>query len=538
MPRRVLVLGLDGASFDVIGPMVAAGRLPTLARWMEIGDAGDLQSTVPPMSFPAWSSFLTGLDPGEHGLFDFTQKVPGAYRVRFANASDRAGSSILARAEAAGKRVIALGVPGTYPTEKLRGFVVPGFDAPVSTGSDASLSSDPARYLAIAKRVGPWMTPKLDEGADDAGWHDAAVQVILDRIDRKLAFAREAIAQCGAPDFMTVVFSESDTVAHHFWRDHDDASPRHDPTASAARRGAIEAVYERLDRACAELVDAFGEDGLAVVLSDHGNGGAAARVIHLNQRLADCGLLFRAPRGLDGWARSARDALLRNLPPRVAQAIFRRVRPAAARWESAARFGGFDWSRSAAFSEEANTQPGIWINLRGREASGCVDSADYERTRQAVIDALLDWKLPEGGPVIAAARRREEVYAGPFVDRAPDIVVEPALDRGYALAVVPTPWNDDAPCPAVRDLRRSEWHGGRGRGMNGMHRPAGVWIAAETGKGLPARPKELVHVADWLGRVLELPPRGASPATKERVSYSAQEEERVARRLRALGYLE
>ncbi len=68
--------------------------------------------------------------------------------------------------------------------------------------------------------------------------------------------------------------------------------------------------------------------------------------------------------------------------------------------------------------------------------------ADYERVRREVIDSLLDWKLPDGAPVVARALPREEVYVGPFVERAPDVVVELALDQGYGLSLVPTPWPD------------------------------------------------------------------------------------------------
>ena len=103
-------------------------------------------------------------------------------------------------------------------------------------------------------------------------------------------------------------------------------------------------------------------------------GGAARYVVHLNRRLEEAGLLARAPgRPLDRIARQARDTALAWLPPRLAQQVFRRARGAAARVESAVRMGGFDWSRTRAWSEEANTHPGVWLNLRGREASGCVD---------------------------------------------------------------------------------------------------------------------------------------------------------------------
>ena len=154
----LLVLGLDGATFDVIHPMIAAGKLPNLARFMNEGAFAPLRSTAPPVTFPAWSSFMTGLEPGRHGLYDFTQKIAGAYRIRFANAGDRKGSSLFGRISNAGGRVLVLGIPATYPPEAVNGLLVPGFDAPVSTGSDAEATSDPGLYRRIeAKALETWL---------------------------------------------------------------------------------------------------------------------------------------------------------------------------------------------------------------------------------------------------------------------------------------------------------------------------------------------------------------------------------------------
>jgi predicted AlkP superfamily phosphohydrolase/phosphomutase len=547
--HRLLVLGLDGATFDVIRPLAAAGRLPHLARWMREGHALPLRSTLPAMTFPAWSSFLTGLGPGRHGLFDFTQKVEGAYRVRFTNAGDRQGASLFARVSRAGGTVLALGMPATFPPEPLRGLLVPGFDAPVSTGTDARATSDPALYREIARRVGPWMRPDLDEGGGGEAWHERAVGTLLARIGRKTAFALEALAALAragrAPDLACVVFSESDTVAHHYWRDHDPASPRHDPSASATRRGAVAAVYERLDAACGELRRAFGEEHACLVVSDHGSGGASRHVVHLGRRLEECGLLRRAPGAgrVEALARRARDTALRVLPPGATQALFRRTRPVAARLESAARFAGFDWRRTAAFSEDVNTQPGVWINRAGREARGCVADDDYERVRGKVIDALLDWKLPSGAPVVARALPREEAYTGPRVARAPDVVVELALESGYAASVVPTPWGTGGTGAHPSSLRRLDDHelaGGRGLGMNGTHRPEGILIASAATGCAAAASASIVDVAPtalaaiglgWDGSL-----DGASLVPAHR--YGAEEEALVAERLRALGYLE
>ncbi len=538
--RRLLVLGLDGATFDVIRPLADAGRLPNLAAMLREGAAAPLPSTVPAMTFPAWSTFLTGLEPGRHGLFDFTQKLPGAYRIRFTNATDRCGATFFGRVSRAGGRVLALGMPATHPPEPLDGLLVSGFDAPVSRGSDASRASDPDLYRAVAERVGPWMTPDLDEGAEDDAWHDRAIGVLAGRVERKTRFALEALRRMGRIDLACIVFSESDTVAHHFWRDHDPDSPRHDPGASAARRGAVGHVYQALDAACGELREAFGADAGCLVVSDHGSGGAARRVVHLNRRLAECGLLARrAGPAWDRGARALRDLALAVLPPRLAEGLFRRVRGTAAGIESAARFGGLDWSRTAAFSEEANTQPGVWINLAGREDAGSVAPDDYERVRDDVIAALGEWRLPGGEPVVARARRREEVYAGPCVERAPDLVVELGLDAGYGLSLVPTPWwREDA--SSVRTLEDHQLAGGRGRGMNGVHRPEGVVMAS--GAGLAGANLEGVRMADLAPTVLThlgVPwDEALDGAAREPRPYSDAEEAAAADRLRALGYLE
>jgi predicted AlkP superfamily phosphohydrolase/phosphomutase len=539
--RPVLVLGLDGATFDVIEPLVRAGRLPHLGAWLKEGTSAPLPSTIPAMTFPSWSSFLTGLPPGSHGMFDFTQKVAGAYRVRFTNATDRTGATLPARVSAAGGTVICLGVPATWPPEPVSGLLVPGFDAPISTGSDASLASDPGLYRRIAARTGPWMQPGLDESAHADGWHERALEALLGRVRRKTDFACAALSELRAagraPDLLCVVFAESDTVAHHFWRDHDPASPRHDPAASAARRSAVASVYEALDAACGELRAAFGPEAACIVVSDHGSGGASRTVVQLNRYLAECGLLRRSPRralAADLLARGARDLALRVVPPALAQAIFRRARPAAARLESAARFGGFDWSRTAAFSEEANTQPGVWINAAGRERAGSVPRADYERVRREVIDALLDWKLPGGGRVVARARPREEVHAGPFCERAPDVVVELGLEDGYSLSLVQTPWNEPAP-GGLRHLGDHELAGGRGRGMNGTHRPDGIWLANPASGRAPG---SIVGAGPAIAAVLRLRWEDAGRAGRTPRTHTPEEEAVVADRLRALGYLE
>jgi predicted AlkP superfamily phosphohydrolase/phosphomutase len=132
---KVFVLGLDGATFDIIDALIAKGRLPNLEKLIQQGCGRELLSTIHPFSAQAWSSFMTGMNPGKHGIVDFTEHVKGEYKLKFLNASHRRGKSLWRILSDHGKRVGVLNVPFTYPPEEVNGFMISGMDAP-STDSD------------------------------------------------------------------------------------------------------------------------------------------------------------------------------------------------------------------------------------------------------------------------------------------------------------------------------------------------------------------------------------------------------------------
>ena len=139
----VLILGLDGATLDLVEPWSTDGTMPNLRRLMRIGAWGRLASTVPPATLPGWASFMTGVNPGRHAIFDFTRREPGTYRVRFVNSSDRQAPSVWRLLSDAGRRVAILGLPGTYPPEAVNGCMISGFDTPVTTRADRSFVYPP-----------------------------------------------------------------------------------------------------------------------------------------------------------------------------------------------------------------------------------------------------------------------------------------------------------------------------------------------------------------------------------------------------------
>ncbi len=524
---RFLVIGLDGAEPSLVERWMAAGRLPNLAGLRDRGAYLHLESTAPCATFPAWTTCVTGVNPGRHGLFDFTEMTPGAYAIRFTNSTFRKAPALWDVLSAAGKRVCVLGVPATYPPDKVNGVMVAGFDSPVATTIDRSFVHPPE----IFGDVQGWRFADFQESNIGTGWHETALEKMLAKIADKTRIATNLLAR--EPwDFSMVVFSESDTVAHHFWLFHDENSPRHRTGPSHA----IRTVYEALDTAVGKLVDAASSDVTVAVVSDHGFGGAGTGVVHLNNFLAEHGYLQFSG---DGDSLMKRVALAAT-PERWRGTLFRRFRGLATRAESQSRFAGIDWTRTTAWSEELNYFPSVRVNLEGREPQGRVAPSDYDRFCDELCERLEAWEP------IRKASRRNELYHGGYVDRSPDIVVELALEDGYSYSCLRSRGG-----PALRRIGPDECFGGKERGMTGNHRPTGVLFLSKSPQAGSASiedvaPTVLAEIGvpgpdmdgtSLLDAYTETGSPGQPPDKRTR-AYSPEQEEEIESRLRDLGYLE
>lgn len=505
---------------------MAEGRLPHLSALRARGGYMPLRSTRPPATFPAWTTCTTGVNPGRHGIFDFTEMTPGRYALRFVNSTHRQTPALWNIISAAGGRVGVLGVPGTFPPEPVNGFMVSGFDSPVAARLDPSMAYPESIY----PEVRDWRFADLQETAIRPGWHERALPALLRKIDDQERIACRLLAR--EPwDFFMAVFSETDTVSHHFWLFHDPDSPRHRPGPATAIRD----VYERLDKTVGVLIEAAGGGATVAVVSDHGFGGTGSGVVHLNNWLAEQGYLTFGGGGTP-WLKRAAMFLA---PGAMRGALFRRFRNWAARAESASRFGGIDWARTTAWSEELNYFPSIRVNLAGREPKGTVLPQDYAIFVRDLCAQLESW------PVIRHAWPRAALYHGPCVERAPDIVLEFALENGYSHSCLRSRGG-----PPFRRISPGEYLGGKERGMNGNHRGEGVLFAsraieAETALiediapsvlaalGVPGPPMEGKRLwgAD-AGQAAE------APRTAAERPFTPEEEALIETRLRGLGYFE
>ena len=542
---RLLLIGLDGATLDLIAPWAAQGRLPTLARLLREGASGPLESTLPPVTSPAWPTFMTGKNPGKHGVFDFIRPSAGTFEM--VNASQIDGKLLWEILSDAGYSVGVLNVPITYPPRRIEGYLVPGLLAP-----DQGLTTHPPDLLKIYRaELGRYrLTPDVQYSPANV---DAFIADIHDLIDTQLRYALRLMRD-RPTDVLMVHFLASDNASHGLWRYMDPAHPRHDPTLALKYGDALLKVYQHLDAAAQSLISGLSSPALnVVVMSDHGFG-PLHKTVNLNMLFLEAGLMRLKPR----VSTRLRYALFkRGLTPKGVYHVLERagLQNVTARVSRQARnqvvgkflsFEDVDWSRSVAYSMGHVGQ--VYLNVKGREPEGIIQPADYDATRRRVIDALWSLRDPDTGrPMVDRIILREEAASGPYLDRAPDLHL--VLD-GYRAIAFPLFATDSK--IVTQQIR----------GDSGCHRLHGVFIAsgpafaagALEGARLTDLAPTLLHIlgvpvpADMDGRVLleALAPdlRSRAVETIEAtarapmpVDFTAEEQAEVEERLRALGYL-
>ena len=537
---RLLILGLDGATWRLLEPWAANGRAPALAALMQRGTWGVLRSTVPALTLPAWASFMTGKNPGGHGVYGFRRLAFDRYEgARIANARDLRATTIWEVAAAAGKRIGVVNLPPSYPIRPIpNGFVVSCMLTP--PGQPFTSPPELARDLGEYEIDLP--PPKnLLRSAPDYRERALAYLRGMARQTRLRGEATLRLLGRGALDALCVVFYAPDRVQHYFW-EYVDPDAAGSSSEDAEVREALLAVYAELDRATGMLLDAVGPDAGVVVLSDHGFGRKPARSVRVNRWLADRGYLRRRP--------------LWTLRRKVVRAVVPH------RWRDRYDTTDFilvDRARSRAWAETIFTgTAGLWINVRGRYPQGLVgEGTEYEAVREEIRRGLADLRDSDGSAVFRGVWRREDLYHGPFVGEAPDLMLDCAPRFGVLFESL------------RRELRRPDLFGPfEELGYTGTHDPEGVYVLAGPpfaargrGEELPIEaiaPTVLYALGVPIPRDLEAPlPANAlrpdhwascPPAWQDVVGSrdagadgswrSGEDEEQVADHLRALGYLE
>ena len=482
--NRVLVIGLDGASWNVLEPLMAANKLPNLARLIQDGASGCLRSTVPPVTAPAWASFSTGVNPGKHGVFTFETNGLDNQPTEFISSHSVRAPRVWQMIGQQEKRVILINIPITYPPEPVNGIMISGMLTPSQDSQytypaelqKEILSLAPNYVTDINLLTGGRTFMSVNEKLD-------FIREIRSALHSRTIVTRHLMAKYPW-DLFVVVFVAMDRIQHVMWR---YLEPGDDPPPDLDRvQTAIHELYSDLDSEIGHILADAGEDVTVIIMSDHGFG-PLLNAININRWLQQQGLLtFNETKGY------ARSWLLQL--SRIIQ--WRRFVPESLRKRFRAPFDQVEclnWANTKVYSGSPIEQ-GIYINTPQRRKDGIVQSeAECALIKQEIKRLLPELKDPTTGlPVIEAIYEASELYTGPFVSQAADLIYI-THENGYLA-------NEGTPDLGLFD-RGEYWIEG------GYHRPDGILVVRgpDVKRGNKVDGAEIIDVTPTILYMLNLP---------------------------------
>jgi predicted AlkP superfamily phosphohydrolase/phosphomutase len=556
--NKVFVLGLDGATFNLIRPWVESMELPNFAKLINQGCHGDLESVIPPLTAPAWASFITGKNPGKHGVFDFVERKPGSYDIEWVTSLSRRGRSLWKIVSSHEGNVVVINIPNNYPLEQVSGCMVAWMDAP---GDKKDYTYPPELANEIKENIGDYIITILD-------WKEnedlIKFRYNLHRMIDKRAELTYYLMEHKPWDFFTVLFTATDIVQHCFWSYMDPSHPLYSNSGAKNFGDTIKEIYHHIDKVLGEIQARLSEDTTLIVMSDHG-AGPLRSAVHLNKWLEEKGWLTFSSHSSRSISRAALyktlSFLKRYLSPSMRSTLKRLLPGMRDKIEGILFSSLLDLRKTKAYS--LGSYGNIYINLKNRETEGIVNEGkEYEALRDSIASRLMDLKDPiTKEKVVKKVFKREDIYKGSFVSRAPDLIVHWS-DAGYH-SVQRFGKSEDSVFSNRLDFHLTKLR------FTGCHRLEGIF--AIKGKSIRVnasiRDAKIIDIAptvlylmglpipkDMDGRVLkdaflpqyltENPIQFEEESKEDEGSstifegYSKEESEKIAERLKNLGYIE
>lgn len=533
---KVFTIGVDGGTFDIILPLVERGELPNFERMINQGVWGELESTVPPFSGPAWTSFQTGKAPSSHGIFDFVNKKPNSYETYYVNSTHIRGTRFWDVLGDNGLKVGIINVMVTYPPHPVNGFLLTGGLTPPGR----SFAYPESLAKEIEDKFGAYRMWGVGGITLTEGGEEKFINGYFANEKRRMEIARYLMKE-KEWNFFMVMLESADPLQHELWKYIDENHPRFNSNAEEYVKQAIPNFYKEVDGFLGEIFEVLPDDTTVCIMSDHGFG-PLTRYILINNFLISIGMLKLNANLSTRFKRVAFDhgvslerlyRLAKKLGVSRAAKAFR----GGAREKMLSRltpsFKDIDWSRTRAFA--VGTGGHIYLNVRGREPQGIVEMGEeYENVRNLIIENLESLTDPKtGNKAIEKVFSKEELYKGRFFDRAPDISFLPG--RGFGTLqreqfVSPSTFIDSPSCGTHR--------------INGITLLFGPTIESnkqiEEAKIFDLAPT-ILHLFglpipdDMDGRVLkEIFRQGSEPAKRREIYQKVDKEEKIKERIKHL----
>lgn len=436
--KKVLILGLDGSTWDVFIPLSEEGVMPNLKSLLQQSSWGKLISVIPPVTATSWSSFCTGLNPGKHGVFEFLLRRKGISEKLVsrsnpfgeipANSTLRDGKALWVLADESGLRSIVIGVPLTYPPEKINGLIIGDFLTPLGK---RDFVEPPSVLDELERLFGPYKL--YHRQVYSRRTVKKVIEELHDILDFNLRVALHLMKTQDWDLFFLHIWG-TDRAQHELWHLLDPDHPNHDPSEANTFAPLLKDFYRKLDEGIAMLLDQAG-NGSKIIASDHGFG-PIRRFFNMNVWLLENHYLD-LKKDLATFLKSGihNAGMTPVLFYRIAMALGLAKHRLAGGFHSRQRMqillnklflslNNVDWEKTWAYSRGNYGQ--IYINLKGREPFGIVaEGSAYEKLRQELREKLLSIQDADGNQIFDRVYMREEIYKGPYVDEAPDIVLLP-----------------------------------------------------------------------------------------------------------------
>jgi predicted AlkP superfamily phosphohydrolase/phosphomutase len=442
---KTFLIGLDGATFDVLQPLFEQGSMPFLEEFVRSGVRANLLSVIPCISPAAWTSLVTGRTPGNHGIFDFVRITREAAYMQYGMAvsTDIQCETLWSIVSRQGRQVATLNFPVAFPPIPIAGYSIPGY-VPWRHLRRAVHPSGLYDRLATL----PGFSPK--ELLLDLEQERKAIQVLEKeqyeewitlhiRREEKWLEIVQFLMRNGNCDLLSVVFDGVDKIQHVCWR-FIDPRLRRDDFSSWERKivQLCRRYFQRLDEILAEVVTLAGSDSRFFFVSDHGFG-ATVELFYVNVWLEQEGYLAWAPD--TPYDNEGKISMLEST--RSAAVLF-------------------DWTKTKACALTSGSN-GIYINVASEPGQPGVSPQDYISFREVLRREILAFRDPKTGQaIVTRAFTREELFPGNAMELAPDLTLQ-LRDGGFVSIL-----NSEKP------LREREE-------IMGTHRPEGVFLAAGVG---------------------------------------------------------
>lgn len=415
MTTKAAVIGLDGAAWHLLDPLIEAGLMPRLAALKAKGAWGSLRSTVPTYTPPAWTSAATGVNPGRHGIYGFVEGHAQAEHQSLSHSGKVRSPTIWEMANAQEARAGIYNLPLTYPPQPLDGWMVSGMMTPGYGERQRGFASwgSPHDGAELEAKILEWAPGYvLDISANyEQDWRDEKLAIAaLDSIHQRKVVLERLLAT-DPPDVLFSVQESPDRIQHVYYRYMDPSDVLYDTPQAKNIRPHVERCFAALDDIIGLLDDWAGDDGGVVLCSDHGFT-AWEVTVHLNALLAQWGYFSLKP-----GTRAMQSGVVRKLIPVAKRVLPRKF----ARGAKAKSFAAINWSKTRAFASPI-PQQGIYVNLKGRERFGIVDASELDAIKDDIARRLKEAVAPDGEPFVDKVWRSEEAFHGDALDGAPDLL--------------------------------------------------------------------------------------------------------------------